>query len=157
MSGPPGWHASPAQPVPPSAARAGSLHKHTGAAGGEPCQGRIWPCRAKQLSVVPPALFERSSRTSPVPAPRLLPASFPQPNVSHPPGPLEMPCSPAGPQAGPSACSCPLSSPAERLMELLGLAGLVGSGCIHPAQAIMGKLPGNFSSAPTARSSCWVR
>lgn len=92
------WHASPAQPVPPSVDRAGSLHKHMEAAAAELCQGWIWPCRAKQLTVVPPALSVRSSPTLPVSASRLLPAFFPSQTVRHhpvSPGPLEMPYSPA--------------------------------------------------------------
>lgn len=47
----------------------------------------------------------------------------------------------------PGRSLCPLlspSSPTERLMEMLGLAGLLRAGCIHPTCAVMGKLPGNF-------------
>lgn len=148
MSGPPGWHASPAQPVPPDAAGAGSLHKHTEAAGAELCQGRIWPCRAKQLSAVPPALSARSSPTSPVPVSHLLPASFPpaKPCVTI------LSCLVLWRRRGlqlqsPGRSLClllSLSSPAGRLIEMLGLAGLLRAGCICPPQAVMGKSPGNF-------------
>lgn len=107
----------PCQAVPPR-----SSHKHTGPAAGERCQPRIWPCRAKQLSVVPPALFARSSGTSPVPAPCLLP-----------PAKCESPTWCSGDAElsswapGGSLCLLlALSTPAERLME--GLAGLVRTG-----------------------------
>lgn len=123
-----------------------------GRRGGERCQGRIWPRRAKQLSVVLPALFVSSSRTSPVPAPRLLPpAKCESPTWSSRDAQL------SSWSSGRSLCLLlSLSSPTERLMEVLGLAGLVRTDCIHPARAIMGKLPGNFSSSPIVRSSCRV-
>lgn len=146
VSGPLGWHGSPARRCLPD--------PHTNTPGrlqGSAASHGFGPAvQSSSRSCLQPCLRDPQE-------PRLCLhlACFPQPNVSHPPGALEMPCSPAGPQAGPSACSWP--SPLLLRGSWRGLQVWWGLDWIHPARAIMRKLPASFSSAPFARSSCWVR
>lgn len=144
VSGPPGWHASPA------ASSTASLDPYTNTQGSAASPGFGPAVQSSSRSCFQPRLWAPRE-------PRLCLhlVCFPWPNVSHPPGALEMPSSPAGPQAGPSACSCPCPVLPRGSWRCWGLQAWWGFlTCIHPAQAVTGKLPGSFS---IVRSSCWVR